>query len=203
MQHGEYKKVLHDRDAAYNYILHLEFQATNDPEMLGRMYLYHALLYHKFGIGIRQFIVYLGDEPITMPRRLETGGIIYEYTLVDLRDYDAAAFLNADTPEEVLLAILCNFGKDKPEEVVRKILERIDAIVGRNSIKSGKYARQLEVLSRLRKLQPITKQQINAMSIQIDWTDDVRYDEFVAIGLEKGIQEGELKTLHRECTPYT
>ena len=138
-----------------------------------------------------------------MPRRLETGGIIYEYTLVDLRDYDAAAFLNADTPEEVLLAILCNFGKDKPEEVVRKILERIDAIVGRNSIKSGKYARQLEVLSRLRKLQPITKQQINAMSIQIDWTDDVRYDEFVAIGLEKGIQEGELKTLHRECTPYT
>ena len=46
---------------------------------------------------------------------------------------------------------------------------------------------------------PVSKQQINNMSIQIDWTDDVRYDEFVAIGLQKGVekgrQEGELKNL--------
>ena len=46
---------------------------------------------------------------------------------------------------------------------------------------------------------PVSKQQINNMSIQIDWTDDVRYDEFVAIGRQEGIQEGlqkgELKNL--------
>ena len=191
------KKVLNDRNPEGNYILHLEFQATNDPEMLGRMYLYHALLYHKFGIRIRQFIIYVGDEQITMPNRLELDDIAYTYPIIDLRTYDATEFLNADTPEEVLLAILCNFGKDKPEAVVRKILERIDAIVGRNTITSGKYARQLEVLSRLRKLQFVTKQQINDMSIQIDWTNDVRYDEFVAIGRKETLTENIRRILEK------
>jgi hypothetical protein len=53
----------------------------------------------------------------------------------------------------------------------------------------------LEILSKLRNLQPQTIQQIEAMPIHYDITTDVRYQQGIEQGIEQGIKQGiSLKT---------
>jgi Putative transposase, YhgA-like len=42
------------------FILHLEFQANDDNEMVYRMQEYYGMLKRKYKLPIRQFVVYLG-----------------------------------------------------------------------------------------------------------------------------------------------
>ena len=83
-----------------------------------------------------------------------------------------------------MLALLCDFGQDRPEQVVRMILQNLLKIVGRVE-RLKKYQRQLQVLSRLRKLQPIVTKEISLMPIQFD----VETDELYLEGIEKGIEK--------------
>jgi hypothetical protein len=49
----------------------------------------------------------------------------YNYELVNLQQISYKQFLNSAIPEEVLLAILCNFGEVKAEIVVEEIFIKL------------------------------------------------------------------------------
>ncbi|MDW8157684.1 MAG: hypothetical protein RML72_02265, partial [Bacteroidia bacterium] len=53
-----------------NALLHVEFQAQNHPQIYARMLEYLALLFRKYTLPIYQFVLYLGNEPLTMPNSL-------------------------------------------------------------------------------------------------------------------------------------
>jgi hypothetical protein len=106
--------------------------------------------------------------------------------VINLRDIPKELFLTSNIPEEVILAVLCDFGSDPPEKVIRIILNNILKIVGRVP-RLQKYQRQLHVLSRLRKLHPVSLKEIKAMPIQYD----IETDELYLAGIEKGIEKGE------------
>ncbi|MDW8157747.1 MAG: hypothetical protein RML72_02580, partial [Bacteroidia bacterium] len=53
-----------------NALLHVEFQAQNHPQIHARMLEYLALLFRKYTLPIYQFVLYLGNEPLTMPNSL-------------------------------------------------------------------------------------------------------------------------------------
>ena len=94
-------------------------------------------------------------------------------------------FLHSNVPEEVILSILCDFGADRPEEVIRLILQNLMKIIGRVP-RLKRYQRQLHVLSRLRKLHPISLKEIQAMPIHYD----IETDDLFLAGLEKGLEKG-------------
>jgi hypothetical protein len=104
--------------------------------------------------------------------------------VVNLQDYDVEKFLTSNQPEEIILAILANFGTNKPEDVIKRILQKIENIIGRG-LNLEKYARQLQILSMLRKLQPITNKIIQDMALTIDIREDVVY--------QQGVSDTELK----------
>jgi len=183
------KKVVHD-DPALDYGLHWEIQGK-DEDMRRRMLLYFAMFYHKYNMRLRQIIIYIGDEPANLIKQnvLEMENIRLEFSVLDLRSVPKDVFLQSDKPECVILAILSDFGSDKPDLVVRQILDNLVKLIGRVP-RLKKYQKQLHVLSRLRKLTVITKNAIDAMPIHYDIETDELYLEGIEKGIEKGREQG-------------
>lgn len=123
-------------------------------------------------------------------------GLRLEYAVVNIREVPKERFLNSEIPEEIVLSLLCDFGKDRPEAVIRIILNNLLKIVGRVE-RLKKYQRQLQILSRLRKLQPIVLKEISLMPIKFDVETDELYLEGIEKGIERGIEKGVEKGIEK------
>jgi len=178
------RKVVH-ADHSLDYGLHWEIQ-TDDEDMRSRNLLYYALAHHATGLPIKQIVLYVGDQKprLILQNALALEGVRLEFVVVNIREIPKERFLESQVPEEVVLALLCDFGQDRPEKVVRMILDNLLKIIGRVE-RLKKYQRQLQVLSRLRKLQPIVRKEISLMPVKFDIETDELYLEGIGKGVEK------------------
>ncbi len=188
------KKVIHD-DPGQDYCLHWEIQ-SDDEDMRRRNLLYYALVHHATGLPLKQIVLYLGDQKPgqILKNVLELEGLRLEFAVVNIREVPKERFLSSEVPEEIMLSLLCDFGKDRPEEVIRLILQNLLKIVGRVE-RLKKYQRQLQILSRLRKLQPIVTKEISLMPIKFDIETDELYLEGIEKGVEKGVERHQHETV--------
>jgi predicted transposase YdaD len=180
-----FKRVVHE-DSSRDYCIHIEIQAQ-DEDMRMRMLVYYALFYQKFGIPLKQIVIYVGKEPARLVKRnkVKIEGLGHQFMVIDLRSVPKAVFLQSNKPECVMLALLANFGKDKPENVIRQILENIGQLEkSKNALL--KYQQQLMVLSRLRDLTETTAKVIETM----DFHFEVEKDSLFIRGMEKGQEAG-------------
>ena len=191
----DYVEVM-KRPNGERFILHIEFQTTNDPDMVYRVQEYHALLQRKVKLPIVHHVLYLGEGESNMQSELDPTMIYTGFELTNTSDYDSETLLESSVPEEVLMAVLGNFGKEKPVELVRKILERLQELSG-NRTKLRKYLYQLTILSRLRNLENETIEQTENMPIVIDIERDGLYQRGMAKGIEKGIEKGMEKGIEK------
>ncbi len=109
----------------------------------------------------------------------------FKYQIINLCDCDYRTFLQTDTPEEVILAILGNFGKDKPQIAVKNVLEKLDSL-NTKGLKREKSIKQLEILSKLRNLQQEIINQIKDMAFTYDLHSDIRFRQGVNLGINQG-----------------
>ena len=183
------KKVVHDNPLE-DFGLHWEIQSA-DEDMRARNLLYYGIFYQKYGIPLHQVVIYVGNEKAKniLNNTLSIKGLELNFTVVDLKSIPKDVFLQSNTPEEVILAILCDFGQDQPVAVIRQILQHLMQLVGRVP-RLKKYQNQLAVLSRLRKLQKPTINEIKSMPIHYDIATDELYLEGIEKGIEKGIEQG-------------
>jgi hypothetical protein len=159
------------------YILHGEMQVKNEKYIDKRFLLYYGILHHLYKLPVKQFLIYIGESKNPkIKNTIEHENLSFKFHVVNLQDYDVEKFLTSDQPEEIILAILANFGTNKPEDVVKRILQKIENIIGRG-LNLEKYARQLQILSMLRKLQPITNKIIQDMALTFDIREDVVYQQ--------------------------
>ena len=82
-------------------IFHLEFQTRNDQEMPYREGIYCLLLGKKYRRRIRQAVIYLGEAKMRMQDKLDLGQTKVAYTLIDIRDIDAATLMASGGPEQL------------------------------------------------------------------------------------------------------
>jgi predicted transposase/invertase (TIGR01784 family) len=186
-------------DAAGNslYILQLEFQTRDEPDMLSRMLFYAAQLYGKYKLPIKQYVFFIGNRPARMRRELTQEDMSFRFHVRNVVEVGYQAFLETSKPEEMVLAILGNLGNDTPEKVVSAILLALKSTVT-DQLALGRFLRQLEVLSKLRNIQNEVIKQIEAMSIVYDLETDIRYlqgkqkgaEDALASGLIRGMKEG-------------
>ena len=174
-------------------LLHMELQTTDDKKMVHRMREYQCLYEGRFEMPMYQYCIYLGEKPSKMAtelkQRIPKARNNYSYKLIELRNYASRLFIDSDIPEMVLLAILGNFGKEKPDKVITAILNKLKLLAENNNLLS-KFIKQLNTLSKLRNLQKETLQQIKAMPVHFDITKDVLYNQGVEKGIEQGISKG-------------
>jgi hypothetical protein len=186
------RRVVHD-DPQQDYGLQIEFH-VKDEDLRKRNLFHYALFHHITSLPLRQIVIYGGiGKPLHILKdRLQLNGLELQFEVIVLNQIPKAVFLESDIPEEVVLAILCDFGEDQPESVVRQILQHLKKIL-RRSDRIKKYQKQLLILSRLRKMELIVKTEAEAMTIDYDIETDGLYLQ----GIETKEQEIVLRNVKK------
>ncbi len=164
--------------------MHIEFQTQDEENMIYRLQEYYGLLRRKYQLPVRQFVIYLGHKPSKMQAQLPSAEVFTGFTLRSIRDYSYESLLDSQIPEEIILAILSDFNKQKPVEVIRQILSKLKGI-GVDEITLRRYIRQLSILARLRNLTKETHKQIQNMGLTYNITEDYLYQEGITRGREE------------------
>ena len=171
-------------------ILHIEIQNSNDSKMPYRMLRYYTdikTLYPK--LPIRQYVVYIGKEKCYIKDKIEEDSISFCYNLVDMHTIDCEKFLKMDTPDSLVVSILCDFkGKDE-REIIKYIITRLKELVGDDEQELEKYMVILDTLSTNRQLEDIVKEVKKMLR-------DIKLEELPTYQLmmEKGIEKGKLES---------
>ncbi|QNL49778.1 Rpn family recombination-promoting nuclease/putative transposase [Olivibacter sp. SDN3] len=178
------------------YVLHIEYQAKNDKDMIFRMAEYSIMLQRRYHISVKQYVIFIGAAKPNMAVNLATEDLQFRYNLVSLSTIDYKIFLQSDKPEEKILAILANFVDDSPVEAITMILQEIRSVAG-GDLTESRYFNQLRVLVQLRKLE---HQFDEAMETITKFFKEEK-DPLFRRGEAKGEAKGELKertTIARE-----
>jgi len=174
-----------------NYVLHLEFQTTDEQDMHYRMFEYCALLYRIHKLPLKQYVIYIGRDVVTqMKTSAQLIDFEFRYNLISFCNVSYKEMLDSEIAEQVILAIICNYENADAHEIVRKIILRLLQLS--DGLKLQKYLRQLRTLARLRNQQDIVKtEEQNMIATMFDVNKDPYFIEGVEKGIEKGIEKGE------------
>ncbi|MFK7971834.1 MAG: hypothetical protein AB8F95_15820 [Bacteroidia bacterium] len=166
------------------FLLHVEFQAKDDGRMVDRMLEYRAFARREVSLPVKQFVIYLGEGISKMKTEVLEENLIYKYSLVHLNTIPSKKFLSSSKPEEVILAVLGEFGDVRPEDLLKALLSKLNELTT-SKLRMNKHIVQLEVLSNLRNLHSLTTQIVEKMPITYDLTKDVRYLQGFEVGDQK------------------
>ncbi|RRB03771.1 hypothetical protein [Larkinella rosea] len=166
------KKILDNQNNTF--ILQIEFQVVDEPEMVYRMAEYHIMLARKYKLPIRQFVLFLGSGTPKMAIRYESDLLKYEFPLIAFSQLDYHIFLKSNQPEEVILGVLADFRDESPDSALKQIIQRIEETTdGDFSLK--RYFSQLRVLAQLRNLELKLKTAMDSIAQHISEERDVLY----------------------------
>ena len=179
---------------ASEFLLHVEIANNNKNDMALRMLRYYTdIRLAGHGGPIRQFLIYIGTEPLNMPAGIQEPGLLdYRYGVVDMHQVNCAGLLVQDNPDALVLAVLCDFGGREPQEVVSYIVRRLKQLLGADEKRFREYMTMLEILSENRGLKPQVVE-AQRMLTQVDIKQLPSY----SIGFEDGESTGEALIVRR------
>jgi hypothetical protein len=85
-------------------LVHVEFQSRNDSMMAHRMAEYYLGIYRQLSRHPEQTLVFVGEELLRMPDRLETSTRSFRYRLIDIRELDGEVLINSSNVEDNILS---------------------------------------------------------------------------------------------------
>jgi hypothetical protein len=171
----DYASIVRE-EGGREFILHVEFQTTNDRKMHLRMLDYHASLILKYGMPIFQAVIYLGRAKPTFRTELKDHEVMQGFRLLDIgrmpsRDFLDPIAIGSEMPAEIIMAILADFEGKDPATVIRYLTKRIMQ-VSKDEAQLGKFLNQLRIISQISKLELEVTQEIENMPLNIDITKD-------------------------------
>jgi len=172
-----------------SYILHIEIQNSNDKNMSIRMMRYYTDIKQVTNLPIKQFVIYIGKNRLNMSNTITDFDVNYRYNLIDMKNIDCDKFIKMDTPDALVLAILCDFKDKDTQEVVNYIIKRLKEKSKNNDKMFREYMLMLEELSENRNLKEHIKKG-EEMLTQINYEKLPSYELGLEKGIEKGIQKG-------------
>ena len=170
-----------------NSLFLLDFQSGNDSKMAYRVGHYTLLGSEKYNRPVRPVVLYLGIRRMNMKAHLDAGGVVVNYSLIDIREIDAETLLSGG-PGDWALALLAKGGPERMREILAKAL----------TLKGAKKARllaQLTVLAGLRRLDKAIRMELKQMSQYVDIQKNVILKEIWADGKAEGKTEGAIALL--------
>jgi len=192
-RHADLVARVRDRQTQQPYILHVEIQNDNDPQMALRMLRYYTDIQLAYpDERIRQYLVYIGKATLNMPAEFNAGDFVYRYQILDMYSIDCQQLIAQDTPDALVLAILCDFKSRPEQDVVNYIVKRLYELLEDDEKGFRNYFKMLETLSQNRYLQANiyeAKQMLTRMDVKKSPTYNWGHED----GLLEGIEEGKLK----------
>jgi hypothetical protein len=179
-------------EAGEPFVLHCEFQTSNDGQMLSRMLLYYGFLYYQQKLPVYQFVLYVGKDKAQMNAEWKARNITFAYQLVDLKTFPYQTFLQSTRSEEVLMAVLADFGGEPAGVIAEKIMAKL-AELAHSRLELSQRTLQLVRLATLRNLGKTVYNAAQKMAIHIDIKEDALYQIGQEEGMEKGMEKGKLE----------
>jgi len=178
-----------DQQTGQKVILHVEIQNTNDSHMPLRMLRYYTDIQLAYPQErIRQYLLYIGRPRLTIPTTLDAGDFVYRYQVLDMHTIDCQQLLTQDTPDALVLAVLCDFKTRPTQDVVNYIVKRLHELLGDDEKGFREYFEMMETLSLNRNLKP-NFDEAKQMLTKIDMRELPSFHW----GLSQGLAEGEVK----------
>src|SRR6187402_2655368 len=177
------KKVT-DRDNN-TFVLHVEWQSRNDKDMVYRMAEYAVMLYRKYRLPVKQYVIFIGNGGVKMITAIKHENLRFRFKIIDFKKFDYKLFLNAEDPAIKVFAILGNFEKDGEEKAVENIYNEIKS-ADAAGLTGEKHFNQLNILVKLRN-KNINLKFKNMISVSSFYT--VEKDARYLIGKEQGIEQ--------------
>ncbi len=171
-------------------ILHIEIQNNNDSKMPLRMMRYYTdikTIYPK--LPVRQYLIYIGKKRCSIKGGIRDTDIEFRYNLIDMHTIDCEKFLQMDTPDALVLSILCDFKERDEKEIIKYIISRLRELTGDDEYKLDKYMLILDTLSTNRELQNVVKE-VAKMLRETRFEDMPIYQTVLERGFERGIKKG-------------
>ena len=156
------------------FILHLEFESGDDPEMIYRMSEHHGIELRKYRLPIKHIVVYLGQKPPRMRTKLNAEEVFTEFTLVNVQTLSPEDWLSKEEPEKIIMAVLGNYQEEEAISILQAILSRLRQVC-KSKTDLKKFIQQLIILSRMRNLEELTINISKEMPIHIDVEKDYLY----------------------------
>ncbi|MDJ1471908.1 hypothetical protein [Xanthocytophaga flava] len=178
------------------FLLQLEFQLIDEEEMIYRMLEYIGLLWRKYKLPVKQYVIFLSDQEPRMQTKIEKENLMFSFYLVQFSTISYELFLSSDKGDEVVFAVLGNFGNTTPETAASLIVQRLNQ-TSSNKLERDKHLQQLRVLANLRKLTPFVEIMIESISQYIKEEDDFLFKKGQLKGEEKGRLEGKLEGIEQ------
>ena len=169
------------------YILHLEIQNANDKTMHRRMLRYYTDILEITDLPIKQYLIYIGKNKPNFKLEINRDLINYKYNFIDIKNIDCEVLLNQNSPDALVLAILCDFKDKNPKKIVEFIIQKLAEYSKDDSNKFRKYTMMLEILSTNRDLLEEVK--------EAEMLRNVTYQDLPSyyIGWDEGKLEGKLE----------
>ena len=171
-----------------SYILHVEIQNDNRADLPLRMLRYYSdIALEHTGESVKQYLLYIGQAPLSMPDHVQETDWCYRYKLLDMRSQNSEDFLNSNNPDALVLAILCDLQGREPDAVVSHIISELQRLHGTqlNSLRDSLM--MLDILAGNRGLQNLVKEYAEMF---IDVEKLGLYQLAIEKGMEKGRAQG-------------
>lgn len=178
----------------HTFLLHLEFQLADEATMASRMLEYRAILQRKYGLPVEQYVLFLSDAVPTMPTRIEQKNLSFAFGLARLSQVDYRLFLSSDKGDEVVFAVLGDFGSLQAEHAAQAIVERLKQ-TSTTDAELARHLQQVRILANLRRLTPFVEQIMDSITEYIREEDDFLFRKGERKGEQKSKQEAILKFL--------
>ena len=187
-------------EAGDTFVLHIEFQVKDEPEMVYRMAEYFVMLHRLYKIEVRQYVIYLGNGKPSMSAELRLTQMTFEYRLIVFSEMDYRLLLAARDPKEKMLAVLGDFKGMPTRQVVDNIVKQvIESSEG--DFAEKRHVKQLRILMKLRNLDFENLHEMDSLAPYLTPERDFLYkigerkglEEGLKAGLAKGLEKGEAK----------
>lgn len=179
-----------------SYVLLVVLQSFNDPDMhLHMLQGVTAIYRHHDDKPVIPLVVYLGAEPLSMISRFEQNAmltsLIFEYQLFAVNDQNPQRFLDSESPNIVILAVLAS--TDDLASIIHEVLQKLRRVAPQGRLSD--LLLKLDVLCQLREASRLLATEVKRMVVEVDLKQLVTYQLGKEEGLKEGLKEGLLMTL--------
>jgi len=174
-----------------SFIIHLEIQNQNQTIMPIRMlrYLTDIKLNHP-NEEVFQYLLYIGKDTLNMAGGIKSVQLNYQYAVIDMHSIDYQHFINQNTPDAIVMAILCDFKGVPEKEIINKLLRKLVELTKDNSKEQSEYFSMLEILATNRNINIDIQQEIEMLNLEIEQLPSYKIGE--KRGEERGEKRGEI-----------